>query len=438
MTPPSPDFHALGERIAREEDALLARPLPRNEATLRARGPASRPRRALLLGALVAFACAAALAAALVMRARPLEVTVSGKVKASGEWISAPPDAPVPVRFSEGTEIVLAPEAHARVAEVTPRGAHLLLESGAAHVSVTPGRGGRWSFTAGPYQVDVKGTRFELAWSPREQLLTLELVEGSVLISGCALGEGRALFAGETLRASCLSNEFRIDRAPSPTAGAPPAPPRTEGPSAPSSAPATDPDGDEPAVGPAAVERAPLRADAPPVGAPPGARVVRAGPSAGEDETWQSLAGASRFKEAFARVNERGFDRELARAGRDDLLLLGDVARLSGNSARALLAYQRVRARAPGTEEAANAAFAMGRVYFDQREAYADAARWFATYRSERSDGPLARDATGRQMEALSRAGDAAAAARVAEEYLRRYPKGPHAPLARTLYPEAN
>ncbi len=124
--------------------------------------------------------------------------------------------------------------------------------------------------------------------------------------------------------------------------------------------------------------------------------------------------------------------------GRDDLLLLRDVARLSGDSGRALRAYERVRSRAPGTDAAANAAFAMGRVYFDQREAYADAASWFATYRSERGDGPLARDATGRQMEALSRAGDAPGAARVADEYLRWYPKGPHAPLARTLRPEAN
>jgi len=137
-------------------------------------------------------------------------------------------------------------------------------------------------------------------------------------------------------------------------------------------------------------------------------------------------------------VNERGFDTELAHAGKDDLLLLGDVARLSGDAGRALLAYERVRSRASGSEAAANAAFAMGRVDFDQREAYAEAARWFAAYRNERSSGPLARDATGRQMEALSRAGDAAAAARVADEYLRKYPNGPHAPLARTLHPEAN
>jgi hypothetical protein len=40
-------------------------------------------------------------------------------------------------------------------------------------------------------------------------------------------------------------------------------------------------------------------------------------------------------------------------------------------------------------------------------------------------------------MEALSRAGDRAAAAHVADEYVLQFPKGPHAPLARTLRSEA-
>jgi hypothetical protein len=86
------------------------------------------------------------------------------------------------------------------------------------------------------------------------------------------------------------------------------------------------------------------------------------------------------------------------------------------------------------TYGASNAAFAMGRVYFDQRDAYDEAAHWFATYSSERRDGPLAREALGREMEALSRAGDHAGAGRAAEQYLRQYPKGPHAPT-RTMVP---
>jgi transmembrane sensor len=422
MTAPQPDFRGLGARVAREEDALLARPLSPDEAAFR--GTTDRARRPRAIGwAAVAVAASFALVgggAALVARARPLGLTVDGGAIARGGWICAPANTPVPLRFSEGTEITLDPEAQARVAEITRRGAHLLLESGTAHVSVTPNRGGQWTFTAGPFQVDVKGTRFEIAWSPREQVFSLKLAEGSVFISGCALGEGHPLFAGETLSASCLSREFHIDRVSAtlpPDAPAVPAP--SVAPVAPGPPPGLDPS--ELATRPAAH--------------PPSARATRA---AGGEETWQSLARAGRFKDAFTRVADRGFDAELGRAGRDDLLLLGDVARLSGDSGRALLAYQRVRSRAAGSEAAANAAFAMGRVYFDQREAYADAASWFATYRSERSDGPLARDATGRQMEALARAGDSVAATRVAAEYLRKYPQGPHAPLARTLHPEAN
>jgi hypothetical protein len=447
MSASKPGFRALGERIAREEDEILARPLAPEEAVWRPEARAENrarafrlwfgePRRATSIGVALAASFVVVLLAGAVIfaRTRPLGVVLTPATAASGGWISAPSDAPVSLRFSEGTEVSLEPEAHARVAEVTRRGAHLLIESGTARVSVTPNRGGQWTFTAGPFQVDVKGTRFEVGWDPRAQIFTLKLTEGRVFISGCALGGGRPLFAGETIRASCLTNDFHIDGAsPSgsaasarePEAASPLSPPEAP----PALAPASGLDPDESAT------RPPSTATARP-SAGRGAHAGEAGEST--DGTWQSLAQASRFKEAFARVNERGFESELAHASRDDLLLLGDVARLSGDSGRALLAYERVRSRAPGTEAAANAAFAMGRVCFDQRAAYAEAAAWFAVYRAERSNGRLARDATGRQMEALARAGDATGAARVAEEYLRRYPKGPHAPLARTLRPEAN
>jgi pyruvate/2-oxoglutarate dehydrogenase complex dihydrolipoamide acyltransferase (E2) component len=363
----------------------------------------------------VAAATLAAAAAWLFVRARPLGVTAGGQAMRDGDWVAAPAGATVPIRFSEGTEVVLAPEAHARIAEISPRGAHVLLESGQVHVAVTPGRGGRWTFTAGPFRVDVKGTRFDLAWSPAEQRLRLQLVEGSVTVSGCALGEARPLFAGETLSTSCLTNELHIDGAATSASAAPPSTAGVPPPTLPTPTPAPS---------------------AEPIAAPPAsgtARMNASHPGAGAGPTWQALARSSHFKEAFDRVTERGFDEEMARVGRDDLLLLGDVARLSGDPGRALAAYERVRARAPGSEAAANAAFSMGRVYFDEREAYRDAARWFGTYRAERAGGPFARDAMGRQMEALWRAGDRAGAASLAGEYLGAYPNGPHADLARTL-----
>jgi hypothetical protein len=402
----NPRLRALGERLAHEQDEILAR-TPDRAVFRGARAKRKRP--TLWLAAAPAAIAIAAGIALLIGRARPLGVTVGGERNMEGRWIAAPHDAQIPIRFSEGTEVILEPEAHARVLDVTRSGAHVMLESGTARVSVTPDRGGRWTFTAGPFTVDVKGTRFALAWSPTEESLTLTLVEGSVVVSGCAVGDGRPLYAGETLSASCVRNEFHIDRAAATPAPPPPnEPPETSETSEESAPPATAIDPIDPASRPASRSAAP-------------------------EESWQSLARASRFKEAFARVDERGFDAELMRAGAADLVLLGDVARLSGDPARALVAYERVRSRAPGTEAAANAAFSMGRVYFDQREAYPEAARWFATYRSERSHGPLARDAMGRQMEALARAGDRATAARIADEYLVIYPQGPHAPFARNF-----
>jgi hypothetical protein len=79
------------------------------------------------------------------------------------------------------------------------------------------------------------------------------------------------------------------------------------------------------------------------------------------------------------------------------------------------------------------AAFALGRIAFDQRADFGGATRWFRTYLAEQPEGRLARDALGRLMEARSRVGDAAGAQVEARKYLDRYPSGPHAEMARRL-----
>ena len=132
----------------------------------------ARPRRFKIAVGALAFGAAAA-AAVVFVRSRPLDITVGGEADVGGHWISAPHDNPVPLRFSDGTEMMLAPEAHARVLDVTRKGAHVMLESGKANISVTPNIGGQWTFTAGPFNVEVKGTRFAMVWSPREQLFKI-------------------------------------------------------------------------------------------------------------------------------------------------------------------------------------------------------------------------------------------------------------------------
>jgi DNA-directed RNA polymerase specialized sigma24 family protein len=147
--------------------------------------------------------------------------------------------------------------------------------------------------------------------------------------------------------------------------------------------------------------------------------------------TWQALARAGKFSAAYA----LGRDVQLDTLSVSDALLLGDTARLSGDTTAALHIYEKVRQRHAGSNAAAAAAFASGQLQFDQRSAFTDAARWFALYLHERSTGPLAREASGRLLEALERSGQHGAAKRAATAYLRAYPTGPHATFARGLSP---
>jgi TolA-binding protein len=112
---------------------------------------------------------------------------------------------------------------------------------------------------------------------------------------------------------------------------------------------------------------------------------------------------------------------------------LGDAARLSARPDRASEALLTLRRKYPRDARRAAAAFALGKVAFDQRHAYTQAAEWFATYVREQPNGELVREAYGRQIEALRNAGDGAGAQRVAKEYLSRYPDGPHADIARSV-----
>jgi outer membrane protein assembly factor BamD (BamD/ComL family) len=84
------------------------------------------------------------------------------------------------------------------------------------------------------------------------------------------------------------------------------------------------------------------------------------------------------------------------------------------------------RARFAGTQQAAMSAFQLGR-----SASGAQAAQWFSTYLKEQPGGQLAREALGRLIEAHEAAGDHVSGRAAAERYLKSYPDGPHAALAR-------
>jgi TolA-binding protein len=92
-------------------------------------------------------------------------------------------------------------------------------------------------------------------------------------------------------------------------------------------------------------------------------------------------------------------------------------------------ALEALRRRHPKSNEAAVAAYTLGRIAGD-RDEHARAAEHFATYLRERPRGSLAREALGRKLEAEAAAGQNARADATARTYLDRHPDGPHADLA--------
>jgi transmembrane sensor len=115
----------------------------------------------------------------------------------------------------------------------------------------------------------------------------------------------------------------------------------------------------------------------------------------------------------------------------EDLLLAGDVARLSGHAASAVAHLSRAAALHPDDPRAPLAAFTLGRVHLEDLGAPRDAALAFARARSLAPDGPLAEDALAREVEAWSRAGESETARTQAVAYTRQYPHGRRAHAVR-------
>jgi ferric-dicitrate binding protein FerR (iron transport regulator) len=420
----------FGEEIARTEDAMLGG----SDRIERVRGRllattartaaglatgAGRPR-ALAFGLAAAAVVALGVSAAIFAARDPgaIEATVGDERRSlrAGEWVAAPADAARRIDFSDGSSVSLEPRSGARVVALGADGARVSLERGTARVAVQRRKGARWQVDVGPYEVSVKGTRFVVGWDPEAQLFTLTLGEGSVLVRGPLLDQGRTIAVDETVLVSVAEGRLEILRGGDATAG------------------------DEAASGAAttaaagtAVERRGPEDEA--AGRCTPADVPNRAPAAPRPvENWRDLARAGRYETAIAAAERQGADAIVRSATAADLLLLGDAARLSRKYDLADQSYLAIRARHPSSAESVSAAFALGRLAFDHQHLYVKAAKWLDVYLTEGGEGAaLAREALGRLMEAMERAGDPDGAKGAATRYLARYPQGPQAAAARRI-----
>jgi ferric-dicitrate binding protein FerR (iron transport regulator) len=166
-----------------------------------ARARARRRRRALLPA--LAGLSLAALALFLLVRDRSVRYLVEGAPVGVGGRVETAAGQRATFRFSDGTSIGLAGGSAGRVTARARDGANFAVERGRVSFDVAHRHRARWVVSAGPFEILVTGTRFEVDWSAEQgHALEIDLHAGSVTVRGALAGAGIALHAGQRLVAA--------------------------------------------------------------------------------------------------------------------------------------------------------------------------------------------------------------------------------------------
>ena len=311
------------------------------------------------------------------------------------------------IRFSDGSEATLERGAEARITNVTERGADVVLSHGRMNVHIAKKPEASWKVAAGPYDVRVTGTAFDVSWSNQAQTFDLRMQTGAVVVTGPLAGSGIVLRAGQHLFGGVAEGRLTVEGTE--TAAASPAPAL------------------------AAVEPAEPRP------APPGLAPAPAAPppvphAPNEAHAWTRQVAQGHFNAVLDEAEQRGLDRTLSGGSLEELAALADAARYAGRSAIAKRVLLAERQRFPSSGPARDAAFFLGRI---AEEGGGGAIEWYERYVNESPRGAYASQAFGRKMMLLYKQRGAGAAGPVAVDYLGRYPNGPYAAAARKIQLES-
>jgi hypothetical protein len=354
--------------------------------------------------------------------APPLAYRLEGGALTADGRIEARADVEPALRFADGTVIALARGTKGRLAEVDGRGAHLAIADGTASVNVVPKPHARWRVDAGPFVINVHGTVFSAAWNEATGRLDVRLERGSVSVEGPVTGGPISMRAGQRLTVAMRQSrvllraidDHRGDVAESDTT--------TEAPVA-------------EVAPPPVLATAPALAP-PPVAAPAPAPIRAATHQSRTTRSWQSALASGDF--AFiVQEAERDLPRALEASSSDDLAALADAARYRRQDELARRALDAQRRRFQGSPRAADAAFFLGRLDEKQGAGLVHALRWYDRYLNEAPSGSYVAEALGRKMVAVRDLYGVDQARTVAEEYVRRFPRGSYAGAAQALRDQA-
>jgi transmembrane sensor len=304
----------------------------------------------------------------------------------AGEWLATTKGAEER-KFNDGSSVRLENESSARVQFVQEKGGLVHLDRGAVRLKVHHRDGSTWRVAAGPYEVEAIGTEFVVDWvAGRDKPLRVSVTEGTVAVRGPAFRGTRFVSAHQMVEVAAQ-----------------------EGAAVPAPVPVSS-------LEPEALEIVEPSEDV----APGNAR------NHGAEQSWRTLEASGKYADAVKAAERRGLGTIYQTGNGDDLIALARASRFAGRMDVAQKALTVCRARFAGSPQAAMSAFLLGRSANG-----AKAAEWFSTYLREQPGGALAREALGRLIEAHQASGDHVSGRAAAERYLKSYPDGPHATLAR-------
>jgi len=182
------------------------------------RGPSLRR----LWPALAVFALAVLCVAGYRIARRPLGYRVVDCALATdGFWTTAASREGA-IAFDDGSRMSVEKGGRFRLTMLPfGHGADIGLDEGNAQLAVVHRDGVRWSVQAGPFHVEVTGTRFGVRWSRQSGRLRITMLEGDVLVAGGAIPPATHVRAGQTLSADLSAASFAIASDASPLAEAP-------------------------------------------------------------------------------------------------------------------------------------------------------------------------------------------------------------------------
>jgi len=140
---------------------------------------------------------------------------------------------------------------------------------------------------------------------------------------------------------------------------------------------------------------------------------------------WRADARRAQWSAAWQKLSISGLHHESETAMRvSDLLVLADVARLSGHPREAVFPLERIVSRCANDPRAALASFTLGTMRLDQLSEPSAGAKDIERALALEIPSALAEDAQARLVEAYARAGDVERARDAARVYRQRYPQG--------------